>query len=202
MIIGVSGKIKSGKSRVAECLSEIMEKKGKQVEIKSFARPIYEILSNMYEISVDQLKVDKQEKLPVYVNTRNTQSGFVMSDFRKLLQYIGNGLREYGDPDIWVDVLFGCNNKKVINTFANTPNMTWIIEDMRYPNEAERIRDLNGYLIRIERESHQLNNHVAENSLNDWTDWDLVINNDFPTKKKRNKGIKKILEEQNYERFF
>ena len=35
MIIGVSGKIKSGKSRVAEYLSEIMEKKGKQVEIKS-----------------------------------------------------------------------------------------------------------------------------------------------------------------------
>ena len=64
---------------------------------------------------------------------------------------------------------------------------------MRFPNEAKRIRDCNGLLIRVEREKHQPNEHVIENSLNDWQDWDLVVENDFETKKKRNKGLKKIL---------
>ena len=64
---------------------------------------------------------------------------------------------------------------------------------MRFPNEAERIRDCGGYLIRVERDIHQPNAHTMENSLNDWTDWDLVIENNFKTKEKRNKGLKKIL---------
>ena len=40
---------------------------------------------------------------------------------------------------------------------------------------------------------HQPNDHIVENSLNDWPDCDLMIENNFETKKKRNKGLKKIL---------
>ena len=48
--------------------------------------------------------------------------------------------------------------------------------------------------------NNQNNNQNTNNkNKNDWKDWNLVINNNFSTKKKRNKGIKKILEEQNYE---
>ena len=45
MVIGISGKIRAGKSKVAKDLSEILRKRGKRVEQKSFAFPIYKILS-------------------------------------------------------------------------------------------------------------------------------------------------------------
>ena len=194
MVIGISGKIRSGKSRVAKTIIKILEENGKIGIIKSFAQPLYEIISDMYEHDIDKIKKDKQDKIPIYINTRQTQSGFKISNYREILQIIGTGARNYGDVDIWVNALFGCNNEKVLSFIGNNKGSVWIIDDLRFPNEAKRIRDCNGLLFRIEREKHQPNEHIIENSLNDWEDWDLVIENNFPSKKKRNKGLKKILE--------
>ena len=194
MVIGISGKIRSGKSRVAKTINNILEKNGKTGVVKSFAQPLYEIISEMYDNDIETIKRDKQAKLPVYINTRQTQSGFKLSNYREILQIIGTGARDYGDKDIWVNALFGCNNEKAVSFFGNNKNSAWIIDDLRFPNEAKRIRECNGILIRVEREKHQPNDHVIENSLNDWKDWNLVIENNFATKKKRNKGLKKILE--------
>ena len=194
MVIGISGKIRSGKSRVAKTIIKILEENGKIGIIKSFAQPLYEIISDMYEHDIDKIKKDKQDKVPIYINTRQTQSGFKISNYREILQIIGTGARNYGDVDIWVNALFGCNNEKVLSFIGNNKGSVWIIDDLRFPNEAKRIRDCNGLLFRIEREKHQPNEHIIENSLNDWEDWDLVIENNFPSKKKRNKGLKKILE--------
>jgi len=110
------------------------------------------------------------------------------------LQIIGTGARNYGDIDIWVNALFGVGNEKVLSSLGNNKGSVWVIEDLRFPNEAKRIRECNGLLFRVEREKHQPNEHIIENSLNNWQDWDLVIENNFETKKKRNKGLKKILE--------
>ena len=38
-----------------------------------------------------------------------------------------------------------------------------------------------------------VNDQYNENSLNNWHDWDLVIENNFETKKKRNKGLRRIV---------
>ena len=193
MVIGISGRIRSGKSRVAKTIIDILEKNGKNGVVKSFAQPLYEIIAEMYDNDIDTIKKDKQDKLPVYINTRQTPSGYKISSYREILQIIGTGARNHGDIDIWVNALFGCNNEKIINYLGNNKGAVWIIDDLRFPNEAERIKDCNGILIRVEREKHQPNEHIIENSLNDWQDWDLVIENDFKTKKKRNKGLKEIL---------
>ena len=52
MVIGISGKIRSGKSRVAKTIIKILEKKGKTGVIKSFAEPIYKMISEMYESDI------------------------------------------------------------------------------------------------------------------------------------------------------
>ena len=193
MVIGISGKIRSGKSRVAKTIIEILEENGKTGVVKSFAQPLYEIISEMYDNDIETIKRDKQDKVPIYINTRQTQCGFKISNYREILQIIGTGARNYGDIDIWVNALFGVGNEKVLSSLGNNKESVWVIEDLRFPNEAKRIRECNGLLIRVEREKHQPNAHIIENSLNNWQDWDLVIKNDFDTKKKRNKGLKKIL---------
>ena len=144
MVIGISGKIRSGKSRVAKTIIDILKENGKCGVVKSFAQPLYEIISEMYDNDIDTIKKDKQDKLPVYINTRQTPSGFRISSYREILQIIGTGARNYGDIDIWVNALFGCNNEKITNYLGNNKGAVWIIDDLRFPNEAKRIRECNG----------------------------------------------------------
>ena len=49
--------------------------------------------------------------------------------------------------------------------------------DLRFPNEAEAIRSLGGLLVRIDRPDVPKMNHPTECALDDWSDWDHVIEN-------------------------
>ena len=197
MVIGLSGKIRSGKSRVAKIFKKVLEKEGKTCEIKSFASPIYEIVSELDRTDVEQVKKDKRDNLIVLMNNsryNGAGSDFFASSYREILQKIGTTARDRADEDIWVNALFGYDNEKVKGDFTWTSDY-WIIDDVRFPNEAKRILECNGKLIRINRPDAEDNEHIIENSLNDWQDWDLVIENNISKKKKRKKELTKIVKE-------
>ena len=194
MVIGLSGKIRSGKSRVAKIFKEVLEENGKTCEIKSFASPIYEIVSKLYRTGIKTIKREKQKNWPVYIHNSRTPSGLILSNYREILQIIGTTARDCGDEDVWVNSLFGCDNEKVMGEFTWATDY-WIIDDVRFPNEAQRILDCNGKLIRINRSDAEDNKHIIENSLNDWDKWDLVIENNHTSKKKRNKELIQIIKE-------
>ena len=197
MVIGLSGKIRSGKARVAKIFKKVLEKEGKTCEIKSFASPIYEIVSELYRTDVEQVKKDKRDNLIVLMNNsryNGAGSDFFASSYREILQKIGTTARDRADEDIWVNALFGYDNEKVKGDFTWTSDY-WIIDDVRFPNEAKRILECNGKLIRINRPDAEDNEHIIENSLNDWQDWDLVIENNISKKKKRKKELTKIVKE-------
>lgn len=195
MVIGLSGKIRSGKSRVANIIKKTYEKKGMRCEIKSFAQPLYEIISRLYDTDIKTIKKDKQKNLPIYIHTRTTNSGMVSTNYREILQTIGNTARDYGDQNIWIDALFGNDYEKIMLDMANNNVECWVIDDLRFPNEAQRILGCSGKLIRINRPDAEENEHIVENSLNDWTEWDLIIENDCEKKKERNKKLKSLIEE-------
>ena len=195
MVIGLSGKIRSGKSRVASIIKKTYEKNGLRCEIKSFAQPLYEIISRLYDTDIETIKKDKQKNLPIYIHTRTTNSGMVTTNYREILQTIGNTARDCGDQNIWVDALFGNDYEKIMIDMANNNVECWVIDDLRFPNEAQRILDCSGKLVRINRSDAEENEHIVENSLNDWTEWDLIIENDYDKKKKRNKKLKGLIEE-------
>ena len=197
MVIGLSGKIRSGKSRVAKIFKKVLEKEGKTCEIKSFASPIYEIVSELYRTDVEQVKKDKRDNLIVLMNNsryNGAGSDFFASSYREILQKIGTTARDRADEDIWVNALFGYDNEKVKGDFTWTSDY-WIIDDVRFPNEAKRILECNGKLIRINRPDAEDNEHIIGNSLNEWQDWDLVIENNISKKKKRKKELTKIVKE-------
>ena len=194
MVIGLSGKIRSGKSRVAKIFKEVLEENGKTCEVKSFASPIYEIVSKLYRTNIKEIQKDKRDNVPIYIHTRKSNSGLVLSNYREILQMIGTTARDCGDENVWVNSLFGCDNEKIMGEFTWATDY-WIIDDVRFPNEAQRILDCNGKLIRINRPDADDNKHIIENSLNDWDKWDLVIENNQKSKKKRNKELSKTVKE-------
>lgn len=85
---------------------------------------------------------------------------------REMLIRIGDGMRNAVHPDIWVNALFS-DYKEDCN---------WVIADMRYENEKNRIEKLAGVSIRINRKDCVLIDHISETGL-DNEGFSYVINN-------------------------
>ena len=64
----------------------------------------------------------------------------------------------------------------------NKNQSNWIITDVRFPNEAQAIKDRGGILIRINRDNGtraiDVNAHLSETALDDYDGFDYVIDND------------------------
>lgn len=55
----------------------------------------------------------------------------------------------------------------------------WLISDVRFFNEAKAIKDRGGILIRVDRDSDYKDDHVSENELDTYKDWNYVIDNNY-----------------------
>ena len=115
---------------------------------------------------------------------------------RLLLQLLGTDCgRDIIHPNIWVNSLFSDYNYKAkkegfqrsvkdkdgipISFEYEVEYPNWIITDVRFPNEAEAVKK-RGILIRLECSEIQKKNtkeHISETALDDYKDFDYVINN-------------------------
>ena len=163
-VIGISGKLGSGKSSLAAYLS--LHSVHANIERRSFAEKLREVLSLMTNIPVAQTRSTEQKEYVV--------PGWDKS-VGQLLQDMGEGMRSTAHPDAWVLALFA---------YFEPSQSHWIIDDVRFPNEADAIRRHGGLLIRLEgdpsgmRENTRRNLlHPSEVALDDYDDgFDAVIN--------------------------
>ena len=89
--------------------------------------------------------------------------------FRAILQEYGTEVRRADDPGYWV--------KRWTATVAGLDRA--VADDMRFPNECQAVRDLGGWLVRVERPGHARGDpHLSEQALIEWVDWDWVVKND------------------------
>lgn len=117
---------------------------------------------------------------------------------REFLQKLGTeGLRNGLHTNVWVNALFADYKRKTQmgpdsfdSPTASGDYPNWIITDVRFPNEAQAIKELGGVVVRIERgfdeldlgpvqlhierQPHTL--HPSETALDNWS-FDYVINN-------------------------
>lgn len=78
---------------------------------------------------------------------------------------VGNKVRDIY-PDTWVDIaLLDCDADIVF------------ISDLRYPNEADRVHQLGGKCVKLERDDASIRDTVADNALNNYHGWDRIMNN-------------------------
>ena len=94
---------------------------------------------------------------------------------RQFLQKIGTDcFRNNLHPNTWVNALFSEYKPAKLSEY-NPSN--WIINDVRFPNEAEAIKERGGLLIKINRNTGYNDTHESETTLDNYQDWDFVIDN-------------------------
>ena len=172
-LIGISGKIGSGKDTAAEIIQHLTNPMGLDMfpyEVKKFAGKLKTIASILTGIPVE--KFEDQEFKKQYLgedwNYQIDQFNPIQKmTVRELLQKLGtDAMREGLHTNVWVNALFADYNE----------NSNWLVTDARFPNEAKAIKDLGGVVLRIERSTCQLGTHPSETALDDYT-FDYVIHN-------------------------
>lgn len=131
LIIGITGKLHSGKDTVADYLSKHFTGSIK----RGFADALKEIGMNIFGFSEKQMyEQEEKEKVDPFWNIST----------RAWNQHIGTLLRTQYREDVWIKLM-----EKYIQTHANCS--FFIIPDVRYDNEAEFIRKQGGLVIQVNR---------------------------------------------------
>lgn len=114
--------------------------------------------------------------------------GFPHKKDTQFLQFIGNEWGRKNNPDVWVDALI-----KSLDFKSNC-----FISDLRYPNEAKKLKDNGFLLVKIIKNDRIIDrdpNHESEIALKDYDSWDFIIENNEDLEKfyeKLEEVIKKI----------
>lgn len=172
-LIGISGKIGSGKDTAAEIIQHLTNPMGLDMfpyEVKKFAGKLKIIASILTGIPVEKFE-DQEFKKQYLGEDWNYQidkfNPIQKMTVRELLQKLGtDALREGLHNNVWVNALLADYNE----------NSNWLVTDTRFPNEAEAIKNLGGVVLRIERSTCQLGTHPSETALDHYT-FDYVIHN-------------------------
>jgi hypothetical protein len=187
MIIGVTGKARSGKDTFAEYLTECLkERHQRNFEHAAFAKQLKSMCQEHFELSDEQLWGDKKElddkRFPRYGNMQYSGGEFrcgALSDplgywsSREIMQELGGFYRRI-DRDFWV---------KALNLYLTKYDIKdAIITDVRHINECAYVKINKGVLIKISRsgvaEIHGME-HESETALDQMPGdyFDIEINN-------------------------
>jgi len=166
-ILALSGKIGSGKDTAVECLTEHFLGLDKTVVHLKFANALKRasaIITGMPES--DQYTKEGKGKIIPGLN-------MTVGEFQ---QQCGTVLREHIDQNIWVNA--------VLNQIKNDTNCVYLISDCRFKNEARKIQEMGGVVIRLNRSKEvdtggRDTSHVSETDLDDYTaNFDFIYQND------------------------
>jgi hypothetical protein len=182
MIIGISGKAQAGKDTVCKMIIYTIWYYTFSQRLKPFGIDHYKECTAYYDtllynigyqhtsfakalkscLSVILNKdLDKFEN----INFKNSRIDWLNNmTVRELLQKFGTAIRNEVCDDFWVKVcLKNCTED-------------CIISDVRFESEAKGIRDINGIIIRINRDGAGAGNHISETALDDYC-FDYIIDN-------------------------
>lgn len=203
MIIGISGKINSGKDTTSRLLLKnidetvfnitkhwnselfvsnyeqfdwVLSEKTKDWEFKKFAYKLKMFAGLLLNEDVE--KFEDREFKKAYLPKCWDKDDSEMS-VRDLLIALGDGCRKTVHPNIWINAL--------LSDYNPNNNPKWIINDLRYKNEAKALKELaekhndQCFLIRINSDRAQIIDNDSETDLDDYTNFDFYIENNKDT---------------------
>jgi len=146
LIVGVSAKLKCGKSTLCDHITEMTKLKTKRF---SFGRVIKKETAEIFDVGINVFYNDKDrvltlpENIIVYDEMVTLPNGGVMTA-RKLLQWWGTDVRRKNDPNYWIKE----SNIK-INEYIQMGFEMILVDDMRFPNEMNLLEDKGGVTVRL-----------------------------------------------------
>jgi len=187
MIVGVSGKIGSGKNEVADMISylhfinpdgtyEEFKKqqwlRNKYLEHRAYDQAdlklpgIHSFACNLKKCAAACTGIDYHD-----LEKRSQKSTIIPwldISFRKLLQSLGEAVRCQIKENFWV-----------LSMLADYQDFDfWIVSDVRYKNEADELLSRGALLIRINRTTDSSDVHQSEVDLDSYDKFSYVIEND------------------------
>jgi len=208
-LIGISGRAGSGKSTVAAMIQDIATENW---EVKSYAHKLKQCVSIITGIPIEkfedqefkkqlmpkswEIKIIAGELNKKVIKSANLVDGFDLVDapdrfiiekkirhtYREFLQLFGTEAGRAINPNIWINALFSGHNE----------NKYWIISDMRFPNEANTIKERGGVIIRLNRNQGEPATHKSETELDNYK-FDFTINNEFISIPETKEKVKQML---------
>jgi len=179
MIVGIAGKARSGKHRLAKFIKEEFKKNhDRKFYDAAFAFELKQMCRFQFGLDDDQLWGDKKE-----IADKRFYKGYTENTIkiywtpREIMQEMGAFYRKI-DNDFWVKGL-----RKFLQYEALKGREDFIITDARHVNEAEFVKSKKGFLIRIERDVENRGKihgatHESEIGLDNYKDFfDMYIDN-------------------------
>lgn len=162
-IIGIHGRIGSGKSTLTNMLVQLLNEDGVLSEERYFAAPLKQIAEILFGIGGYT-----QEEKNVYLPEWGMTVG-------EALQKIGTEvMRNNFDENVWVKAAM----KQLHSDYV------YIFSDVRFPNEADAIKERGGILIKLKGDPAKVRKntsrdvkHASETALDNYEGWDLVFDN-------------------------
>ncbi len=150
MIIGLSGYAGSGKDEVAKIL--VKEYGFKRIAFADKVREILYELDPVVMVDVHYKDITVRD----LVNDEGWDDAKKNKEIRNLLQRLGVAVRNNLGLDAWVDAALK-------NVYLNEHV---VVTDVRFINEASKIKEIRGGLWRIKRpDVKAVNNHISETEL-------------------------------------
>jgi dephospho-CoA kinase len=196
MIIGINGKIGSGKDTVGNLIKNINCENN--WEIKKFATKVKEVATLLTGIPTEKFEdqdfkntfLDTHWNKEVFENktsldkNNNAYNKSIVKPMtvREMLQIIGtDALRNNLHQDVWVNALMCDYIPYSINSGDYKKyESNWIITDLRFPNEMQAVKANGGITIKVIRPNDKdipLDLHPSETALDD-AEFDYEIVND------------------------
>lgn len=129
-LIGITGKARAGKDTLAQCFV------GMGYEQVAFAKGVKDVTAYLAGEAVELFYQD---------DTKEAHCHTLGMTRRRAMQNVGNAMREAIGDHVWVEPLL------MAWRVAGMP--ATIVSDVRYPNEAQAIRDAGGIVIQVLRPS-------------------------------------------------
>lgn len=163
MIVGLNGKMGAGKNEAAKRLALLSSLPVVEV---SYARRLKESAAALLGVSLHNLEVWKNNPSRcVTAGTIIDGLGFVALGettitIRSFLQRYGTeSHRDVFGDDFWLDAALP------VETEGWYDDRLYVVTDMRFPNEAQRVKDLGGVTVRIVGAHTETGNHPSEQVL-------------------------------------
>jgi hypothetical protein len=160
-ILAIGHRQYMGKDTLARFITSELRNQTRKlgVENRSFAFKLKEVCYSLYAWA----GLFGPDYYELHSNKKNEKLPLINKTPREIWIEVGQHMRKY-DNDVFIN-----------SVLKNNPPEVLIIRDLRFPHEAEKIRELKGILIKLTRENQELSNDEADIALENWTDWDYQI---------------------------